>query len=179
MTRLPAALLVVSLALALSGCAALGLTGGSVVGSAVGAGTGAAMKAGTEYRLNGVAYRTFTAPLAEVHEAIRSTLAAMSVPLERDRLTDDGRWELRGRAANRKFQIRLEPLTSTLTSMRLAVKRGWFGHDQATASEIIAQTEHALDTAFALPPGAGPGLLQAVPPRALGGQLPPTLLGLA
>ena len=161
--RLP---VVVLLALTLSGCAAIGLSGGAVALSAVGASTGAALKAGTEYRLTGVAYPTFTASLGDVHEAARGALASMSVPLDRDRLTDDGRWEMRGRALDRKVRVRLDPLTATLTGMHLSVRRGWFGHDRATASEIIAQTERALESASALPRQAAPGCCEGRrPPR--------------
>jgi hypothetical protein len=152
--RLPA---VVFVALTLSGCAALGLSGAAVALSAVGASTGAAVKAGTEYRLTGVAYRSLTTPLADVHEAARSALASMSVPLDRDRQTDEGRWDMRGRARGRKIRVRLDPLTPTLTGIRLSVKRGWFGNDGATASEIIAQIERALESASALPRQPAPG----------------------
>jgi hypothetical protein len=143
------------IALLLQGCAALGVTGGAVALAAMGEGAGAVVKAGTEYRLGGVAYRTFTVPLDRLHEATRATLTRMDLELQSEQSTAKGR-ETVATARQRTINVRLEPLTRSTTRMRLAVKRDLLRSDRATASEIIAQTERTLDEASALAREAAP-----------------------
>lgn len=137
-------------ALLLQGCAALGLTGGAVAVAALGESAGAVVKAGTDYRLGGIAYRTFTIPLDRLHEATRDTLARMDLELRSEQSTPKGR-EIAATARERTIKIRLEPLTRSTTRMRLVVRRDLLRSDRATASEIIAQIERGLDGAPALP----------------------------
>lgn len=119
------------------GCAAFGLTVFGV-GAGVGAGTG------TQYTLDSVAYRTFTAPLDDVAHATRASLKRMDIAVREDEATAEGR-TLAAQADNRKIEIELERLTSRTTRMRVSAKQGWFFRDRATAGEIIAQTERSLD----------------------------------
>src|SRR6476660_9946653 len=107
---------------ALTGCAAVGLTLFSV-GAGVTTGTSVA------YTLDGVAYRTFTAPLPQVENATRSALDRMGIKAQ----TND-----------REIEIELEMVSNKTTRIRTVAKQGIFFKDRATATEIIIQTEKAL-----------------------------------
>lgn len=121
--------------LGLAGCEPLALT-------LLGAGAGTALR----YGLDGVAYRTFTAPAQDVREA---SLAA----LERMGLTVDGGERFEGgeviyaRGAQRTIEIDVEPISAKATRMRIAAKNGGLFYDNATASEIVAQTQRQLESA--------------------------------
>ncbi len=124
-------------AMALQGCAAVGLMALATAGG-VAAGTG------TNYTLDGIAYRTFTAPLADVERATLVTLKKMDMTLTSNDKTEQGK-ELVADAGDRKVYIELERVTARTTRMRITAKQGWFWRDRATAGEFIVQTEHALD----------------------------------
>ncbi len=119
------------------GCAAVGLT-------LFGVGAGVSAGTGTQYTLDSIAYRTFTASLDEMRRATLATFKRMDIALQSDDSTADGR-SLIGQAADRTIDIELESLTSRTTRMRVAAKQGWFWRDRATAGEVIAQTERSLD----------------------------------
>ncbi len=119
------------------GCAAVGLT-------LFGVGAGVAAGSGTQYTLDSIAYRTFTAPLEDMRRATLATFKRMDITMQSDDLTDEGR-HIVGQAADRAIDIELERLTSQTTRMRVTAKQGWFFRDRATAGEIIAQTEQSLD----------------------------------
>jgi hypothetical protein len=133
------AMIVVVLA-ATSGCAAIGLTGAALGASALSTGAGAAVHAGTEYTRGGVVYRTFSLPLPELRLVVGDTLARMEIAVVRDEPDGMDR-KILGRARDREIEIRLEPVTRTVTRLRLLVTEGSFRKDRATASEIVAQTE--------------------------------------
>lgn len=119
------------------GCAAVGLT---LFG--VGAGLSAGM--GTQYTLDSIAYRTFTAPLEDLRRATLATFRRMDITLQNDDAMDTGRHVV-GQAGDRTVDIELERLTARTTRMRVTAKQGWFFRDRARAGEIIAQTERSLD----------------------------------
>ncbi|MEK7700397.1 MAG: DUF3568 family protein [candidate division NC10 bacterium] len=119
------------------GCAAVGLT-------LFGVGAGVSAGTGTQYTLDSIAYRTFTAPLDEMRRATLATFRRMDIALQSDDSTAEGR-SIIGQAADRTIDIELESLTSRTTRMRVTAKQGWFFRDRATAGEIIAQTERSLD----------------------------------
>ena len=152
MTRSLLALALTVAAAALPGCAALALP--ALGAAAVSAGAGSVVKASTEYTLTGVAYRTFSASLDDVRAATLESLRRLQVDVQKDAATEDGR-ELEARAGSREVEVSLERITPMLTRMCLAVKQSFFRHDRSTASEIIAQTEHALagiaPSAFGVP----------------------------
>jgi hypothetical protein len=138
-------LLLVLAALMLGGCTALGVTGGAVAAVALGA-TGDVVRAGTEYRLGGVAYRTFTRPMDSLYEVTRGTLSRMAFTLEREEETPEGR-EIVARGIERTVEIRLQPISPGVTRLRLVVKQGFFRRDRATASEILTQIDLGLRAA--------------------------------
>ena len=121
--------------LGLAGCEPLALT-------LLGAGAGTALR----YGLDGVAYRTFTAPAPDVRLA---SIAA----LERMGLTFDGTEAFEGgeviyaRSAHRTIEIDVEPISPKATRMRIAAKNGGLFYDNATAHEIVAQTQRQLESA--------------------------------
>lgn len=135
--RKGAVMALVTATLALGGCAGAGLT-------VLGAGAGAAAGAGVDYTLNGVAYKTFTAPAGDVRRATRSTLDRMGMKVAADRKTEDG-FSFHAVAEDRDIYIDLEHVTDQTTRMRVDVDKGEIFKDRATAAEIIVQASHALD----------------------------------
>jgi len=128
--------------LALAGCEPLAV-------SVLGAAGGAALR----YSFDGVTSRTFTASAPAVKEA---SLAA----LDRMGITHDGTapYEygeiISARTENRTIEIELEPISPKATRVRIAAKNGGMLYDNATASEIVAQTERVLSSAASA--GSGP-----------------------
>ena len=57
-----------------------------------------------------------------------------------------------GVAIDRKFTVKLDPITPALTRMKLVVSQHGIGKDRATAGEIISQVEQRLRPA----PSASP-----------------------
>lgn len=137
-------------AAASGGCAAIGLTGAALGAGTVSAGAGAAVHAGTEYTRNSV-YRTFSLSLADVRLALSDTLARMEIAVVSDE-TDGTDRHIVGRARDREIDIRLVPLTRTMTQMKLTVQIGVLRKDRATASEIVAQVEETIDDGAAASP---------------------------
>jgi hypothetical protein len=126
----------------LAGCSGLGL-------AVAGAGAGAAAGVGVEHSLNGVAYKTFTAPIAKVESAAQRALTRMAMTVERTEDTETGR-AIFANADTREIEIELEPLTSRTTRMRVvAMQEIPILRDAATATEIIVQTAAGVDAAAA------------------------------
>ena len=136
MRGLRAILLSVCLA-GLSGCQPLAL-------SVLGAAGGEALR----YSYTGATYRTFTASATEVKHASLEALERMGISFESFDRFDYGEL-IYARAENRAIEIEIEPISARATRMRIAAKNGGFLYDNATASEIVAQTERSLATAGA------------------------------
>ena len=128
-----------ALGLLLQGCAAAAI--GVTLATA---GAGAGMTAGVEHTLNGIVYKTFSAPANEVRFATLKTLDRMGMPLIDDQKTETG-WQLSAKAKDRSVDIDLESLTDTATRIRVVANEGIiFFKDSATATEIILQTAQTL-----------------------------------
>jgi hypothetical protein len=128
-----------ALGLLLQGCAAAAI--GVTLATA---GAGAGMTAGVEHTLNGIVYKTFSAPANEVRFATLKTLDRMGMPLTDDQKTETG-WQLSAKAKDRSVDIDLESLTDTATRIRVVANEGMmFFKDSATATEIILQTAQTL-----------------------------------
>ena len=123
-------LALISLA-SLTACAPLALT-------AVGVGSAA----GVQHTLNGIAYRTFTAPLPQVRGAAVASLNRMGIKVDSRDKSKEGE-VIKARAGGREIEIELDALTPNTTRMRTAVRNGLF-MDAATSTEIILQTERVL-----------------------------------
>ena len=117
---------------ALAGCETLAL-------SVAGAGASAAIG----HRLNGATYRTFTAPFPAVKKASLEALRKMGIAFE-----SFGKFEygeiIYARAEGRSVEIELEPISQLATRIRVATRNGGFFYDNATADEIVLQTEKML-----------------------------------
>jgi hypothetical protein len=127
--------LVLSLCLfGLAGCEPLAV-------SMLGVGAGAALR----YSLDGVTYRTFTAPAPAVRQASLAALERMGMQAGAVQSFDGG--ELIYATSNtRTIEIEVEPISAKATRLRIAAKNGGWFYDSATAAEIVAQTERLLDT---------------------------------
>lgn len=118
-------------AASLNACAPLALT-------AVGVGSAA----GVQHTLNGIAYRTFTAPLPQVRGAAIASLNRMGIAVDSRDKTKEGE-VIKARASGREIEIEFDALTPNTTRMRTSVRNGLY-MDAATSTEIILQTERVL-----------------------------------
>lgn len=125
---------------ALPGCA-----GVTVVGTGAGVPAGAV----TNYTMSGTASRTFTGSSEAVYQATRSALQQMGMSVNTNTRTDEERG-VTASAGERDVEIELLALTPKATLMRVTVRHGLFWRDRATAGEIVAQAQVALDRATAL-----------------------------
>ncbi len=123
----------------LNGCAAMGLT---LFGVGAGVGTGTAVS----YTLDGIAYRTVTAPLPQVENAALTALNRMGIKIESKGDTEQGRL-IAASGADRQIEVELEAVSPKTTRIRTVAKQGVFFKDRATATEIILQTEKVLNGA--------------------------------
>lgn len=135
-TRVFLVVLVFGTVFALTGCAAVGLTLFSV-GAGVTTGTSVA------YSLDGIAYKTFTAPLPQVESATRTALDRMGIKIEATSKMEQGK-AIKAQTNDREIEIELEMVSNKTTRIRTVAKQGIFFKDRATATEIIIQTEKAL-----------------------------------
>ena len=140
MNYLASALLMV-VAITASGCVALPALGAAALSS----GAGSAMKAGTDYTFGGSTARTFSASLQEVHDVTLGTLQRLGVKVTEEEKTSAGLAILRGEAIERTVSVTLEPVTPAMTRVTVGVRAG-LGRDRTTATELLAQTERALES---------------------------------
>jgi hypothetical protein len=124
------------LILALSGCALMGL---AVIPAAVSGGA-----AGVDYTFTNNAYKTISAPVADVEAALNKALKKMSIK-ETKRKAKEGKVSVTGVTGNLDIYIDLEKVTPTVTNIEVNAKKGVFFKDKATATEIIVQTEKNLE----------------------------------
>jgi hypothetical protein len=97
-----------------SGCAA-------AVTSAAGIGGSAAIT----HTMNGITYRTFTAPQAKVRVAAIKALDRMQIKLTSDGFQEKSNVRLvTAKTTERKIEIQLEPISPNTTRMRVIAKKG-------------------------------------------------------
>jgi hypothetical protein len=114
-----------------------------------GVGTGTASSVGVNQTLSGIAYKTFTAPEANVHKATEDTLNTMALVVT-DRSQEQNTRKIVAKARDRTAEIEIEKLTANATRMRVTViEEDGFFRDSATATEIIIQTAGTLDAQLA------------------------------
>jgi Protein of unknown function (DUF3568) len=114
------------------GCAPLAITALGVGG-----------QAGMSHAMNGVAYRTFTAPMANVRIATLLALSGMNIQVDSSGKQSETEF-IKATASDRQIEIELESISPTTTRMRSVAKQSTFMYDSATATEIIQQTEKLL-----------------------------------
>jgi hypothetical protein len=125
-----------SFLLSLSGCAAVGMT-------LFGVGAGVATGTSVSYTLDGIAYRTFTAPISQVEGATRTALDRMGIKIQGTSKTEQGK-AIKALSNDRQIEIELEMVSPKTTRIRTVARQGLFFKDRATATEIIMQTERVL-----------------------------------
>ena len=128
------------------GCAAIPLT--AVLGGAFSASAGAVVNAGREYAKSGAVYRTFAVSQDELRGAVGQALERMELAIVRDDI-DEGDRVIEAHANEREIALRLEPVTRTVSRLRVVVEHGVFGKDLATATAIVERTEAAVQTRLA------------------------------
>ena len=111
---------------------------------------GGAAGHGVNYTLDGIAYRTFSAPVDQMRRAMLTTFKRMDIAVQSEDAKEDGCRELVAVAGDRTIYVELEKLTTRTTRMRITAKQGWMWRDRAAAGEIIVQTERTLDDMPAL-----------------------------
>ena len=104
---------------------------------------GVGTAAGVSHTLSGIAYKTFTAPQKKVSKACTVAFNRMGITVESRETAADGVETIAAKALDRSIEVVLEPLSPKATRMRSMAKTGIL-MDQATATEIILQTEQAL-----------------------------------
>lgn len=98
---------------------------------------------GVQHTLNGISYRTFTAPLPQVRGAATASLNRMGMRIKSREKTTNGEL-IKAAAKEREIEIELDALTANTTRMRTSVRNGLL-MDSATGTEIILQTERLLN----------------------------------
>lgn len=127
-----ARLLLCLLLFPLAGCEPLAL-------SVLGTGATSALR----YTFDGVTYRTFTAPAPEVKESMLAALELMGIKHDSTAAYEYGEI-ISAHTPTRTIEIEVEPISQRATRLRITAKNGSFWYDNATASEIVAQTERFL-----------------------------------
>jgi hypothetical protein len=120
----------------LNGCVGVGMT-------LFGVGAGVTTGTSVAYTLDGVAYRTFTAPLPQVESATRTALDRMGIRIDSTAKIEQGK-AIHAKSNDRDIEIELERVSPKTTRVRTVAKQGIFFKDRATAGEIIYQTEKVL-----------------------------------
>ena len=121
--------------LALSGCAlCLGVVPAAVSGGA----------AGVDYTFTNSAYKTISAPVADVEAALKKALKKMDIK-ETKRKAEEDKVIVTAVTGDLDIYIDLEKVTPTATNIKVNAKKGVFFKDKATATEIIVQTENNLE----------------------------------
>ena len=104
---------------------------------------GVGTSAGVSYALNGMVYKTFTAPLNQVQSATLDALKRMGIQVA-DIERNDNKRVIRAETADRQFVITLESISARSTRIKSITKQGPVLKDRATATEVIIQTEQSL-----------------------------------
>ena len=107
----------------LTGCAALVVTGAGI---------------GVSYTLTNVAYRSFSSPLNQVHEATIAALKEMDIKIVDDIKVVNGR-SITADTMELDIVIDLERVTLKTTQIKVDARKSVLLKDKATAAEIINQ----------------------------------------
>ena len=122
----------------LASCALLsGCEGALLTALGVGASTG------VSHTLTGITYRTFTEPLPRVKTASMRALHRMQIKVASSAKIDGGEG-IKAQSGDRAIDIELESISPSTTRMRVTAKKNLLVYDNATATEIILQTEKFL-----------------------------------
>ena len=118
----------------LSGCMAAATTAAGIGGSAA-----------VNHTINGITYRTFTAPAPKVKNATINALDVMKIKVVSESRPDKNNMRIiTAKTTGRNIEVQLEPISDNATRMRVIAKNGGLFYDSATADEIIDQTRRQL-----------------------------------
>jgi hypothetical protein len=81
------------------------------------------------YTLDGIAYKTFTAPLPKVESATRTALDRMGIKVEATSKIDQGK-AIKAVTNDREIEIELEMVSLKTTRIRSVAKQGFFFKDR-------------------------------------------------
>ncbi|MFN2645491.1 MAG: DUF3568 family protein [Burkholderiales bacterium] len=124
------------------------------------------------YNLDGIASRTFTAPAAAVKSASLAALDRMGLAIDTMGKFETGE-VIRARSPNREIEIELEPITEQATRVRVMARGASLFYDNATAVELVQQTEKLLEPTLTARTQASPSPSSpASPAAAAGASLP-------
>ena len=123
---------VLAVAAMTAGCASLAVTT-----FAIGASTG------VQHTINGVGYRTFSAPSPKVTSAALAALAGMSIKVVATESIATGEL-IKAATPDRKIELEVERISPNTTRLSVVAKHYLVLYDAATANEIIVQTERML-----------------------------------
>lgn len=98
---------------------------------------------GVSHTLNGIIYKTFTAPMKAVEGGSVVAMRDMGVKVISRSTNKEGERVINATAKDREIEVLLEPLTPRTTRMRVIANNGLL-KDSATAQEILLQTERVL-----------------------------------
>jgi len=104
---------------------------------------GAGASAGVAHGLGSVAYKTFTVPIKRVNKATLVALKRMGIKVESIEKTETGK-VINATSADRNIEVTLEAISNKTTRIRSIAVQDTIFFDQATAVEIVNQTERAL-----------------------------------
>lgn len=130
------ALALLSLILALSGCAGFPFSREDAVSGRA---------AGIHYSLTNVAYKTIGYPLANVEAALQDVLREMGVRMT-NRENKGGTVSIIAVTSQLDIYIDLKKMTPTVTNIKVNAKSGLFYKDKAMATDIIVQTMENLES---------------------------------
>lgn len=122
---------------------------------------------GIDYTAKNCPRKTFTCGADCVHEGVLDAMDAMSMKVTRDEPTPQG-YEVKAEAKGLAVTIEMVRLTETTTKIGVDAAKNLILRDGATAEEIVAQVEEALERRGALSAG---GHLKE-PAAAAAGQAP-------
>lgn len=126
---------------------------------------GAGASTAIRYNIDNVASRTFTAPAAAVKNASLAAIERMGLTHDGTIPFDNGE-TIYAKAPNRDIEIDIETITKHATRVRITAKGGGFLYDNATAKELVLQTDRQLETALAKLAPAVPAAAAASPAAA-------------
>ncbi|MBI5586953.1 MAG: DUF3568 family protein [Deltaproteobacteria bacterium] len=120
----------------LTGCELLPLAASPIVVSGAGG--------GVAYTFTNIAYKTVSYPVKQVESSLRAAFKKMDIK-ETSEAASDGAVTIKAKTKKLDITIELEKVTPKTTRIKVDAKDGLFFKDKATATEIITQTEKALE----------------------------------
>ena len=121
---------------------------------------GAGASTALRHNMDGIATRTFTAPVDSVKSASIAAFERMGITLNAT-TPIEGAEVITGRTVNRDIEVEIEPITKHATRLRVTAKGSGVLYDHATAVELVQQTKEVLDARLAAarstPPTAAAG----------------------